>query len=288
MIKEIKSVACFLEEISRLCNRIQQSIQGSNSVPESDKTTVKWFFRGHSNENWSLLPSLFRPIKKQEEIWKMTRNTQNTYFPEEQFLLQEAERLSPESFSSCKNDISRMAVAQHYEIPTRLLDVSENALVALYFATESFVTEKEGKIDGKVFVFRTSAYDYRIASTGGKTKKVKIENYHVNQNKTNRKPLFDKPTLFLPPLMTVRQKVQGGAFLFFENGKTGNVIEMPENKVFGIKIPADFKKLIRDELDTMCGINMETLFPDGLASYNKRIVRDAEMRIKADFSNITT
>lgn len=301
MSKEIKSVGCFLEKLNQECSRIQQNIKRANEIPEErdneipeDKTTVKWFFRGQCNATWKLLPSLFREIGSLGEIEKNVKRIQHsmwgTYFQEEQFLIQEAERFSPENFASCKNDISRMAVAQHYGIPTRLLDVSENALVALYFATESFVTEEEGEVDGKVFVFRTSAYDYKIASTGGKTKKVKIENYHVNQNKTNRKSLFmfDKPMLFFPPFVTARQKAQWGTFLFFENNKAGNVIEMPKNQFFGIKIPAASKKLIRDELETKCGISEGTLFPDGLASYKKRIVRDAEIRIEAELLLNTT
>lgn len=292
MSEEIKSVGCFLEKLKQESSRIQQNIERNNEIPDGDKTTVKWFFRGQCNATWELLPSLFREIESLGEIEKNIKRIQHsmwgTYFQEEQFLIQEAERFSPENFASCKNDISRMAVAQHYGIPTRLLDVSENALVALYFATESFVTKKEGEEDGKVFVFRTSANDYKIASTGGKTKKVKIEKYHVNQNKTNRKPLFRKPTLFLPPFVTARQKAQLGTFLFFENDKAGNVIEMPENQVFGIKIPAASKKLIRDELETKCGISEGTLFPDGLASYKKRIVRDAEIRIEAELLLNTT
>ena len=296
MSKKIKSVSCFLEKLNQECSRIQQdikrnkqNIQSDNVILEGDKTTVKWFFRGQCNATWKLLPSLFREIESLGEIEKNVKRIQHsmwgTYFQEEQFLIQEAERFSPENFASCKNDISRMAVAQHYGIPTRLLDVSENALVALYFATESFVTEKEGEVDGKVFVFRTSAYDYKIASTGGKTKKVKIENYHVNQNKTNRKSLFmfDKPMLFFPPFVTARQKAQLGTFLFFENDKAGNVIEILDDQVLKIVIPAASKKLIRDELETRCGISEGTLFPDGLASYTKRIVRDAEIRIEAGF-----
>lgn len=287
MSEEIKSVGCFLEKLDQKCSRIQQDIQNNHIIPREDKTTVKWFFRGQCNATWKLLPSLFREIGSLGEIEKNVKRIQHstwgTYFQEEQFLIQEAERLSPESFVSCRNDISRMAVAQHYGIPTRLLDVSENALVALYFATKS-----EDKSDGEVFVFGLNVDDYKLASTGGITEKIKIVNYHENQKNTNLIPLFLKPMLFIPPFVTARQKAQWGTFLFFENNKAGNVIEMPKNQFFGIKIPAAFKKLIRDELETKCGISEGTLFPDGLASYKKRIVRDAEIRIEAELLLNTT
>ena len=287
MSKEIKSVGCFLEKLNQECSRIQQDIKSDHVIQEEDKTTVKWFFRGQCNATWKVLPSLFREIGSLGEIEKNVKRIQHstwgTYFQEEQFLIQEAERLSPESFASCKNDISRMAVAQHYGIPTRLLDVSENALVALYFATES-----EDTLDGSVFVFRLCADGYRLASTGGITEKIKIVNQQLSCESTqnNKEEHTDNQTLLIPPFMTVRQKAQLGAFFFFENDKGGNITEIPDDQVLKIVIPAASKKLIRDELETRCGISEGTLFPDGLASYKKRIVRDAEMRIKAGFPEI--
>lgn len=40
----------------------------------------------------------------------------------------------PHSFSECKSALDYLVQMQHYELPTRLLDVSTNPLVALYFA----------------------------------------------------------------------------------------------------------------------------------------------------------
>ena len=43
----------------------------------------------------------------------------------------------PQSFSECKSALDYLVQMQHYELPTRLLDVTTNPLVALYFACES-------------------------------------------------------------------------------------------------------------------------------------------------------
>lgn len=40
----------------------------------------------------------------------------------------------PDNFVNCKNTFEHLVLMQHYEFPTRLLDVTENPLVALYFA----------------------------------------------------------------------------------------------------------------------------------------------------------
>lgn len=43
----------------------------------------------------------------------------------------------PESFSKCNTHLEKLVEMQHYGLPTRLLDITRNPLVALYFACES-------------------------------------------------------------------------------------------------------------------------------------------------------
>lgn len=40
----------------------------------------------------------------------------------------------PESFEKCKSHLEKLVEMQHYGLPTRLLDMTRNPLVALYFA----------------------------------------------------------------------------------------------------------------------------------------------------------
>ncbi len=44
-----------------------------------------------------------------------------------------------------------ISLAQHYRVPTRLLDWSENPLVALYFAVEVDEDSNGAQVDGRVW-----------------------------------------------------------------------------------------------------------------------------------------
>ena len=55
-------------------------------------------------------------------------------------------------FENCILHNEKLSKMQHYGVPTRLLDVTTNALVALYFACENNFRE-----DGAVFLIRANS-----------------------------------------------------------------------------------------------------------------------------------
>lgn len=89
------------------------------------------FYRGHSNKEYELKPGIYRGdiIKNEDKIYRETIAK------------------VPYDFKD-KNTIESLALMQHYGIPTRILDLTTNALVALYFACVG----NEDK-DGEVIVF---------------------------------------------------------------------------------------------------------------------------------------
>lgn len=83
-----------------------------------DVADLRVMFRGQANVEWSLLPAAFRTRKD---------------FLNEHFYIREYERQMPKECVG-KSSIDILIDAQHYGIPTRLLDVTTNPLVALFFA----------------------------------------------------------------------------------------------------------------------------------------------------------
>lgn len=64
----------------------------------------------------------------------------------------------PSMFNDTLDPIELLARLQHFGIPTRLLDVTTNALAALYFAC-SGCQAVERERDGEVLIFRCPSYD---------------------------------------------------------------------------------------------------------------------------------
>ena len=101
-----------------------------NSVPEFIEKIVQLdkeegtetFYRGHADKDWVLLPSIFRTPNGVEK---------------EHLLFRDMVAHEPQSFSECKSALDYLVQMQHYGLPTRLLDMTTNPLIALYFACQS-------------------------------------------------------------------------------------------------------------------------------------------------------
>lgn len=115
------------------------------------QSKVLWY-RGHSKQSHALIPSLYRNVgsKTEEQLRRM----------EEQLNRRFRDRAMPHSFQSRddSSDVSalhswwRMFTMQHYGTPTRMLDWSENALIALCFAVFGASADKDSSEDAVVWI----------------------------------------------------------------------------------------------------------------------------------------
>lgn len=100
------------------------SVSGISSFISSLKkpADASVFYRGHANPNYLLRPSIMRTPG--------LRANENMLY--QQLLIN-----CPEDFERCHTHLEKLVKMQHYGLPTRLLDITRNLLVALFFACES-------------------------------------------------------------------------------------------------------------------------------------------------------
>lgn len=104
------------------------------------RNSQQLYFRGHRNINYYLEPSIYR----------------DGFYNNEYKIFCEAKVRCETVFRDCKNYLQMLALMQHNGVPTRLLDISTNPLVALYFAVEKYEDDVINNRDGEVIVIDDS------------------------------------------------------------------------------------------------------------------------------------
>jgi hypothetical protein len=112
------------------------------------------WFRGQENSTWELVPSVFRRIDG-ELVYGESEPTIVS-----DFKLRYAARQADMSDS-----LDWLCLMQHHSCPTRILDFTENVLIALYFAVRD--NPKENGSAGALFVLNSIKLNHQTA--GGPT-----------------------------------------------------------------------------------------------------------------------
>jgi hypothetical protein len=310
ILREVNGVSTECIKIDSLGDYINNILTLSQNLKRDLRYDETLFYRGQEDIKYDLLPSLARPAKN---------FSSNSLILFERDLIESAQNKFPSIFYNRQTPINLLAHLQHYGIPTRLLDVTMNPLVALHFAC------KNENTDGEVIVFKDSnnssvtypiinsiADSYRLAPTSIEYLSCfyekAIEQPYFIEQKTMLKNTFEddfekgglwveeccQKLLFVNALeLSERQKFQQGRYILFhnriasdENNKyfRDEIKKIEKNSEFVEKkytIPKANKTILIKQLSAL-GITESALFADNIDLVCKEIATRQKERLTDD------
>ena len=211
------------------------------------------FWRGHGNAEWLLIPHVFRTDPEHPEVPKYDECALIGNFQVRAPTRSHTKTPEPDDY------FGWLFLAQHYGLPTRLLDWTENPLVALYFA----VLEQEEASDGCIWALWPRQLNATFGASFGS-----IQNF-----RPPRSPNLSNLPLWLVSRMLLSHLGHRWARNRSENACT-NWQVYPTQLSFAIEylpyssswlriyvVPGEHKRKIRAQLAAM-GIKQSNLFPD--------------------------
>ena len=276
MPKAIKSLQGYFRKIAQL---------------NEESHGVQLYYRGHSDVDYKIFPSVFR-----------SKNLQDS----EHLMIRQLMAQQPREFREDYGIFDNLVRAQHYALPTRLLDVTLNPLVALYFSVcrnekkrASVVVFKsevgkqkyfdsdvvaclsalslltygeKNNIVSSIFKAFKSIYPPNLTIDGQPLREFNnsVEVKRLIQLVQREKPNFAdriQPIDLVNAVVVVPRKLhsriiaQNGAFVIFGVGKTEKAIVEENITTEQIHIDQDSKAQLLKEL-AQVGVSESSLFPE--------------------------
>ncbi|MDR3266829.1 MAG: FRG domain-containing protein [Tannerella sp.] len=246
----------------------------NNSLLKKDDMTV--FYRG-VNKVYPVetrhIPSLYYPP--------------NEFYKHEKEIFEEVISVFPEEMLAQKTAVEKLFLMQHYRFPTRLMDMSKNPLIDLFFACFPDKGQQDAsKDDGIVYTYTVPTDKIKFSSSHTVSMLSNLCKQHSSflandeddllrlgmdimeeryafEIKWMKEEDFNTVVCIRPRMNNPRIIRQAGYFLLFGvSGEKKNPAKIP-NEWIGesISIPAKYKKSILEELNTM-DYNEGFFYPD--------------------------
>lgn len=257
---------------------------------ENIATEGSIWFRGEDSENYYLVPNIYRTTSNNEKQYFNDIQNPKAIYQTEQNIDSDFNRKSSVFFANkgiVSNPWNRYFLKQHYGVKTRLLDWTENALFALFFA---ICNDKKFDKNGKVWIlspYKLNNYSVSMISNSGTDEKyhsiftcselkkkgpLHVENKIVITELLRRYYRMDftedeklYPIAIYPPHLDERMSAQQACFTLFGNIVRGincnDTHDTQEKFLDCVYIDAGSKCKILKELRIL-GISFYSVYPD--------------------------
>ena len=221
--------------------------------------SIVW--RGQSNSEWGLIPSLFRSKPKWRD-W--------TWASKEAALFRYFEKSNAKWVREhyAEDLLESLTLVQHHRLPTRLLDWTESPLIALFFACLDSMDAPDKMPDGAVWLLRTNFVRFSLSREKGKRLDLLdgTSTPAIPDNTPNGLNGEFGTFLFYPHRLHARQISQFAAYTVHPNPApqaSGDLCEVlrPEEHLTRYVVPAAIKHKTFSKLWSL-GMRYENLFPD--------------------------
>lgn len=244
----------------RLSYKVQNLSDFFSVIGSVIRTDEPFWFRGHSRVEWKLIPLALR---------YKTRDQRDTALS----LISEFKRVAEIKLPrppQQDEDLKWVQIARHFGLPTRLLDWTESATVALYFACE------ETDFDGIVFLLNPIELN-RLSYP----KKPHVLDANLDGREINRYLKLDTryrasgkiPIAINPVWNSERLILQRGAFTL--HGARFDLSGKDIPSLVALPILRERKSAIRTELGRI-GVDEMTVFPE-LEHSCRHLIRRARL-----------